>query len=142
MFKGFILGLGLAAGFTVGMVAVGTIAIKTVTAEFVHMADQFQNATVDDLEEYRACIHANDANDARTTVGACFAPLKAWQGSPTFKAEWAKLMQSDARVHRIVSAYNAAASEDEADLAFGRIAVDRCTHASDLDACVLAQVGN
>lgn len=118
MFKGFILGLGLAAGFTVGMVAVGTIAIKTVTAEFIQIAENVQknvaesekpqgdlDPTMDDLEIYRECILVNYDGSARDAVKACDVPMTIWQQSPTFKAEWNKLIASDREVRDIIAIY-------------------------------------
>lgn len=119
MFKGFILGLGLAAGFTVGMVAVGAMAINTVSAEFERMAaDQFKTGsqesgkfqgdldpTMDDLEIYRECILVNYDGSARDAVKACDVPMTIWQQSPTFKAEWDKLIATDREVRDIIAIY-------------------------------------
>ena len=118
MFKGFILGLGLAAGFTVGMVAVGAMAINTVSAGFERMAedalkgsqesDKFQgdlDPTMDDLEIYRECILVNYDGSARDAVKACDVPMTIWQQSPTFKAEWNKLIATDREVRDIIAIY-------------------------------------
>lgn len=60
----------------------------------------------DDLEAYRACLHANDTGNAETAVDACRDEFRDWEDSPTFALELEKLQNMDSRVLEIMAAYD------------------------------------
>lgn len=122
MLKSLLTGIVLGVGIMIGIGAIGF-------AGMVYMAKGMEEATIrategmkrageaierefpapasrDNMEAYRACLHAFDAGNADAAVDACRAEFRDWMDSPTFAFELEKLQQMDARARTIMTEYD------------------------------------
>lgn len=76
---------------------------KCVATQYGDIDPQMPN-----VEIYRECILVNYEGSAQGVVEACSVPLTTWRQSPTFQAEWDKLMATDRAVRDIILTYNVA----------------------------------
>ena len=109
MLKGFVTGLCIAAGFIVGVGGFTLYGMHEMAKGMERVVAEMDKPMVapatDNLERFRACVLNNFDGDANFAVNECADALRDWQDSPTFKAEWDKLMAMDINVRFIIQHY-------------------------------------
>lgn len=122
MFKALLKSIIVGAGIMIGMASVGVAGLYIVADKMgtatarataglekanAEIAREFPAPrTIDNLEAYRACLHANDNGVPADAVDACRDEFRDWEDSPTFALELEKLQNMDSRVLEIMAAYD------------------------------------